>query len=245
MKLPLEKLLAGAIAVGVAGLMMATVFALQVPFGSANAQTMAIPPPAPEAGMQARVGIPAHSETIVFAGGCFWGVQGVFEHVNGVQRAVSGYIGGSAATARYYVVATGATGHAEAVQVTYDPAQVSYATLMQVFFSVVHDPTQLNRQGPDHGTQYRSAIFTTTPEQAQATRAYIAQLGRAGVFHAPIVTQVESGKRFYPAEAYHQDYLTLHPDEAYIRFNDLPKIGELKRLYPTLYRPRAVLVAAH
>ena len=245
LKLPSEKLLAGAIAVGAAALMLAAALSLRGPFGIAPAQATEIPPPAPVAGTQSRATPPVRSETVVFAGGCFWGVQGVFQHVNGVRRAESGYIGGSAATARYYTVGTGRTGHAEAVQVTYDPAQVSYATLMQVFFSVVHDPTQLDRQGPDRGTQYRSAIFTTTPEQARAARAYIAQLDQAGVFRAPIVTQVDSGKRFYPAEAYHQDYLTLHPDDAYIRYHDLPKLRELQRRYPALYRPRAVLVAAH
>ena len=245
MKVPMDRLLAGGFALGVAGLMTAAVFSLQGPLGLGSAQAREIPPPMATPGMQAPAMKPARSETVVFAGGCFWGVQGVFQHVTGVQRAVSGYSGGSAATARYYVVGTGSTGHAEAVQVTYDPAQVSYATLMQVFFSVVHDPTQLNRQGPDRGTQYRSAVFTTTPAQEQATRAYIAQLQKTHVFNAPIVTQVDRGKPFYPAEGYHQDYLTLHPDDAYIRFHDLPKLRELQRVFPALYRPRPVLVAGH
>ena len=245
MNVSMDKLLAGGFAVGAVAVMVAAVFSLQVPMGRADAQAREIPPPMAVPGMQAPAMQPARSETVVFAGGCFWGVQGVFQHVKGVQRAVSGYSGGGAATAHYYVVGSGATGHAESVQVTYDPSQVSYAKLMQVFFSVVHDPTQLNRQGPDRGTQYRSAVFTTTPAQEQATRAYIAQLQKAGVFGAPIVTEVYRGKAFYPAEGYHQDYLTLHPDDAYIRYHDLPKLRELQRVFPGLYRERAVLVARH
>ncbi|WP_429000368.1 peptide-methionine (S)-S-oxide reductase MsrA [Stenotrophomonas rhizophila] len=180
---------------------------------------------------------------VVFAGGCFWGVQGVFQHMTGVDNAVSGYIGGSAADASYPRVGSGSTGHAEAVQVTYDPAQVSYAQLMQVFFSVVHDPTQLNRQGPDRGPQYRSAVYTDDAAQRDATKAYIAQLQRARAYAAPVVTQVDGGKRFYPAEGYHQNYLTLHPESLYIRINDLPKVEALKRQYPALYRDKPRLVS--
>jgi peptide-methionine (S)-S-oxide reductase len=246
MKLTWEKLLAGMIALGIIGLATMGPVVMN-PLGVARAQAVTVPPPANTAPVaMSRAASPAKkSETVVFAGGCFWGVQGVFQHVKGVQRAVSGYAGGGAATAHYEIVSTGTTGHAEAVQVTFDPSRVSYDKLMQVFFSVAHDPTELNRQGPDSGTQYRSAIFTTTPEQLQSTRAYIAQLNKSGVFHAPIVTQVESGKPFYRAEDYHQDYLTLHPDAGYIRFNDLPKIEALKRLYPALYNPDPVLVASH
>lgn len=174
--------------------------------------------------------------TAVLAGGCFWGVQGVFQHVKGVQSAVSGYIGGSAADAHYARVSSGTTGHAEAVQVTYDPAQVSYAQLMQVFFSVVHDPTQLNRQGPDHGSQYRSAIYADDAGMRAASLAYIAQLQRSGVFPAPLATRVDGGKAFYVAEGYHQNYLALHPDALYVRINDLPKVEALRQQYPALYR---------
>lgn len=243
MKRLCEILFALAIALGITSLAVASVLTTD-PAGGSHAREIAVPP--------ATIGAPvpdtrssAHRETVVFAGGCFWGVQGVFQHVTGVQRAVSGYIGGDARTARYYVVATGATEHAEAVQVTFDPSQVSYAKLLQVFFSVVHDPTQLDRQGPDHGRQYRSAVFTTTPVQLNATRSYVAQLDKSGVFDSPVVTQVEFGKQFYPAEDYHQNYMTLHPNDAYIRFNDLPKVAALKRTYPAIYRPDPVLVAMH
>ena len=179
---------------------------------------------------------------MVFAGGCFWGVQGVFQHVKGVSNAVSGYIGGSAANARYERVSGGQTGHAEAVKIDYDPRQVSYGQLMQVFFSVAHDPTQLNRQGPDHGSQYRSAIFTDDARQQAASRAYIAQLGQAGSYRAPIVTQLVSGQRFYPAESYHQNYMTNYPQAAYIRYYDAPKLAALAKQFPALYRRDAVLV---
>ncbi len=182
-------------------------------------------------------------EVAVFAGGCFWGVQGVFQHVNGVIDAVSGYTGGSEANAQYEIVSTGRTGHAESVQVTFDPRRISYGTLLRIFFSVAHDPTELNYQGPDEGTQYRSAIFPTTPEQARIATAYIAQLDQAHVFPAPIVTQIENGKVFYPAEGYHQDYLTRHPDNPYIADYDLPKINALDRLFPDRYRADPVLVS--
>jgi len=183
------------------------------------------------------------TETAVLAGGCFWGVQGVYQHVRGVTSAVSGYAGGDMKSASYLIVSSGATAHAEAVKVTYDPRQISYAQILQVFFSVAHDPTQLNRQGPDHGTQYRSAIFPTTPEQAQVAQAYIAQLDKAHVWSQPIVTKIETGKAFFPAEDYHQDFLVRNPTYPYIVWNDLPKIEDLKRIFPAAYRPDPVLVA--
>ncbi len=184
------------------------------------------------------------SETAVLAGGCFWGVQGVFQHVEGVTRAVSGYTGGAASTAEYETVSSGRTGHAESVQITYDPHKITYGKLLQIYFSVAHNPTELNRQGPDSGTQYRSAIFPMNEEQAAAAKAYIDQLNAAHVFGAPIVTKIEPDRQFYPAEAYHQDFLTRNPTYPYIAYNDLPKIEQLKRLYPELYRDDPVLVAA-
>ncbi len=186
----------------------------------------------------------ATSEVAVFAGGCFWGVQGVFQHVDGVTSAVSGYTGGDKGTAEYETVSTGTTGHAESVRITYDPRKISYGRLLQIFFSVAHDPTELNRQGPDTGTQYRSAIFPTTVDQAGIAKAYIAQLDQAHVFNAAIVTRIEPDRTFYPAESYHQDYLTRNPTSPYIAYNDLPKIANLKQLYPQLYRANPVLVSA-
>ena len=186
----------------------------------------------------------ATSEVAVLAGGCFWGVQGVFQHVEGVTGAVSGYAGGGANTAHYEIVGSGTTGHAESVQVTFDPRRISYAHILQIYFSVAHDPTELNRQGPDTGSQYRSAIFPTNPQQTRIAEAYIAQLDQAHVFAAPIVTKIESGRSFYPAEDYHQDFLTRNPRYPYIVINDLPKIENLKRLFPDLYRATPVLVAA-
>jgi peptide-methionine (S)-S-oxide reductase len=176
------------------------------------------------------------SETAVFSGGCFWGVQAVFQHVKGVTDATSGYTGGNASTAEYEIVSTGSTGHAESVKVTFDPSKVSYGQLLKIFFSVAHDPTQLNRQGPDEGTQYRSMISYTSPEQKRIADAYIAQLDQAKVFHGRIVTQVVPLKAFYPAEAYHQNYATLHPDNPYIAINDLPKVAHLKQMFPQLYK---------
>jgi len=184
------------------------------------------------------------TETAVLSGGCFWGVQGVFQHVKGVTRAVSGYAGGNATTAQYETVSSGTTGHAESVQITYDPKLISYGQLLQIFFSVVHDPTQLNRQGPDTGTQYRSAIFPANATQQQVADRYIAQLNKAGVFHGPIVTKTDPLHGFYPAEAYHQDFLTLNPRYPYIVFKDLPKVSNLKRLFPDRYREKPVLVLA-
>jgi peptide-methionine (S)-S-oxide reductase len=183
------------------------------------------------------------SAVVVLAGGCFWGVQGVFQHVQGVTSAVSGYAGGDKRTAEYETVSSGRTGHAESVQVTFDPRRISYGRLLQIFFSVVHDPTQLNRQGPDTGTQYRSAIFPTTAEQADVAKAYIAQLDQAHVFKKPIVTRIEPDRTFYPAEGYHQDFLTRHPAYPYIAINDLPKVEALKRVWPDVFRAAPVLVA--
>ncbi|HWU19131.1 MAG TPA: peptide-methionine (S)-S-oxide reductase MsrA [Devosia sp.] len=180
--------------------------------------------------------------TAVFAGGCFWGVQGVFQHVVGVTNAVSGYSGGSAATATYEQTGTGTTGHAETVEITYDPSVVSYGQLLQIYFSVAHNPTQLNYQGPDHGTQYRSTIFPVTEEQANLAKAYIAELDSTGRFEGPIVTTIEPFQAFYPAEQYHQDFLTLNRTWPYIVVNDLPKIAALKSLFPDEYREDPVLV---
>ncbi len=240
MKIRMEKLVAGGVALAIAALTVTAVVSLDRPVMAAPASQVQIPAPAGRAALTQ----PGVSRAqVVFAGGCFWGVQGVFQHMKGVENAVSGYIGGSAADAVYERVGTGQTGHAEAVQVTYDPSQVSYAQLMQVFFSVAHDPTQLNRQGPDRGTQYRSAVYADDPAQRTATQAYIAQLDQAKVFPAKVVTQVEGGKPFHRAEGYHQNYLTLHPESLYIRINDLPKVQDLQRRYPALYREKPRLVA--
>ncbi|SRR5579885_26867 len=177
-----------------------------------------------------------HRETAVFAGGCFWGVDAVFKHVKGVTEVVSGYAGGSLPNPSYEQVSTGTTGYAESVEVTYDPSQVSYEQLLKVFFLVAHDPTELNRQGPDEGTQYRSAIFYTNQAQADAARKYIAQLEGRKLFSSPIVTQVVALGHFYAAEAYHQNFLALHPDNPYIVINDLPKLHRLQRACPDLYK---------
>jgi peptide-methionine (S)-S-oxide reductase len=194
--------------------------------------------PAPAMDAQASDG----TQTVVVAGGCFWGVQGVFQHTAGVVNAVSGYAGGSKATADYNMVSTGTTGHAESVQITYDPKKISYGKILQIFFSVAHDPTQLNRQGPDSGTQYRSAIFTTSNEQKKVADAYIAQLDAAKVYKRPIVTKVGPLEGFYQAEAYHQDYLTLHPTQPYIAYNDIPKIENLKKIFAENYVEQPTLV---
>ncbi|MCH8619460.1 peptide-methionine (S)-S-oxide reductase MsrA [Undibacterium sp. TS12] len=182
------------------------------------------------------------SETLLLAGGCFWGVQGVFQHVRGVSDAVSGYAGGNRDTAHYDKVGSGRTGHAETVQITYDPSQVSYGKLLQIFFSVAHDPTELNRQGPDTGTQYRSAIFPMNEMQRKIAQDYVDQLNQGKTFHHPVVTTIETFKGFYPAENYHQNFLTLHPDHGYIVVNDLPKVEALKRLFPAMYNTEPVLV---
>ena len=176
------------------------------------------------------------TETAVFAGGCFWGIQAVFQHTKGVTSAVSGYSGGWTNKPSYEMVGTGTTGHAESVQVTFDPARISYATLLKIFFSVAHDPTQLNRQGPDVGTQYRSSLFYMSDEQQKTAKAYIDELNKAHVFSKPIVTEVVKYKAFFPAEAYHQDYAELHPDEPYIAINDAPKVVNLHKQFPELYK---------
>jgi peptide-methionine (S)-S-oxide reductase len=201
--------------------------------------------PAPAVDEQAAAGAPtATSEIAVLAGGCFWGVQGVFQHVKGVTNAVSGYAGGEQRTAHYQMVGSGTTGHAESVRITFDPGKISYGRILQIYFSVAHDPTQLNRQGPDAGTEYRSAIFPTGPEQARIAEAYIAQLSQARVYNSAIVTKIEPARAFYAAEDYHQDYMTLHPTQPYIVYNDLPKLEDLKRLFPDTYRADPVLVAS-
>src|SRR3954451_8932402 len=193
-----------------------------------------------------QVDVPASQglQTAVFAGGCFWGVQAVFQHVQGVTQAVSGYAGGTSPNPTYEQVSSGSTGHAEAVRVTFDPARVSYATLLRIFFSVALDPTQVNRQGPDSGTQYRSELFVEGPEQARVARAYIAQLDAPHIFDKPIATRVDPMSAFYPAEAYHQDYLVRHPDQPYIAMNDMPKVEALRTLFPKLWRDAPATVGA-
>ena len=204
---------------------------------AAAQEGLALPAPAVDAAPSQ-----ASSAVMVLAGGCFWGVQGVFQHVKGVSNAVSGYAGGAQSTATYEQTNDGTTGHAESVQITFDPRQISYGQLLQVFFSVAHDPTQLNRQGPDTGTQYRSTIFPIDAEQAAVAKAYIAQLDRTHVFKKPIVTTIEMGRAFYTAEKYHQDFLVRNPRHPYIVYNDLPKVENLKRLFPSLFRATPVLV---
>ena len=206
-------------------------------YAQAAGETFIIPAPAvdePAGGQK--------SETAVFAGGCFWGVQGVFQHVKGVSKAVSGYAGGLAQTAHYEDVSNGDTGHAESVRVTFDPAQVSYGQLLQIYFSVIHDPTELNRQGPDSGTQYRSTVFAQSPEQHKVAQAYLGQLNASGVYSQPLVTTIEDHKEFYPAEDYHQDYLAQHPYSPYIAINDQPKVDNLAKVFADRFQPRAVLV---
>ena len=204
---------------------------LAVPSGAGEAG-LKLPDPAQDIAASKRPG----QQAAVFAGGCFWGVQAVFQHLNGVLSATSGYSGGEASSARYETVSGGRSGHAEAVRVVYDPAKISYGQLLKVFFSVAHDPTQLNRQGPDRGTQYRSAIFAADAEQEKTARAYVAQLDQAKAFPARIVTQIAPLSAFYPAEDYHQDYLRLHPNQPYIVINDLPKLAALKQRFPTFYK---------
>lgn len=200
----------------------------------AFAKTPVLPPPAIDSTKVQN----APAQTAVFAGGCFWGIQAVFQHVVGVTTAVSGYSGGDSKTADYRQVSSGETGHAESVQVTYDPAQITYGQLLQIFFSVAHDPTELNRQGPDEGTQYRSVIFYGNDEQQRIASAYIVQLDQAKVFPHRIVTEVTRLKAFYPAEAYHQDYAALHPNNPYILYNDAPKVDNLKQGFPALFKNR-------
>jgi peptide-methionine (S)-S-oxide reductase len=235
----LEAVLAGARSALCAALVLVTAsIALQT--ASAHAEgAHKLPPPQ----IDEPVG-QATSRTAVFAGGCFWGVQGVFQHVAGVSSAVSGYAGGDQSTAHYTLVGRSTTGHAESVQITYDPQTISYGRLLQIYFSVAHDPTELNRQGPDSGTQYRSAIFPASADQDRIAKAYIAQITQAQAFNAAIVTTIEPDRQFYPAEAYHQDFLSRNPTYPYIVINDLPKIADLQRLFPEAYRPDPILVAA-
>ena len=220
-------------------LLLASSFALRVlPLAAESAHS--VPPPA----LDTPANPQATSEVAILAGGCFWGVQGVFQHVQGVTSAVSGYAGGAADTAHYEMVGTNTTGHAESVRITFDPRRISYGQMLQIYFSVAHNPTELNRQGPDVGSQYRSAIFPTNPQQMRIAEAYIVQLNQAHVFDGAIVTKTEPGRDFYPAEDHHQDFMTRNPNYPYIVVNDLPKIDALKRLFPDLYHPTPVLVAA-
>jgi peptide-methionine (S)-S-oxide reductase len=215
-----------------------TITAFAVTPSRAAEDAVVIPPPALD--VQGSDGL----QTAVVAGGCFWGVQGVFQHTAGVINAVSGYAGGSKATAGYNLVSSGTTGHAESVEIKFDPKKISYGKILQIFFSVAHDPTQLNRQGPDTGPQYRSAIFTTSDELKKVADAYIAQLRATKVYNKAIVTKVGPLEAFYPAEAYHQDYLTLHPTQPYIAYNDLPKIENLKKLFAANYVEKPTLVSS-
>jgi peptide-methionine (S)-S-oxide reductase len=208
--------------------------------GAAQASERAYVIPAPAVDAQPS----GDKQTVVLAGGCFWGVQAVFQHTKGVTSAVSGYAGGDKSTAHYEIVGTGRTGHAESVAVTFDPHQVSLGKILQIYFSVAHNPTELNRQGPDSGTQYRSAIFYANDEQKKVAAAYVAQLDKAKVFPGPIVTQLEPLRGFYPAEDYHQDFAVLHPSYPYIVFNDLPKVDNLKRIFSAEYRDTPVTVMA-
>jgi peptide-methionine (S)-S-oxide reductase len=236
MSLPISRSQFNRLSLGAAVLGALAIAAFAVAPSLAAEDAVVIPPPAVDAKPSDAI------QTVVVSGGCFWGVQGVFQHTSGVVNAVSGYAGGSKATAQYETVSTGTTGHAESVQIKYDPKKISYGKLLQIFFSVAHDPTQLNRQGPDSGTQYRSAIFTTTEEQKQVTDAYIAQLNAAKVYSGPIVTKVGPLQGFYPAEAYHQDYLTLHPNQPYIAYNDIPKVENLKKIFAANYLDKPTLV---
>jgi peptide-methionine (S)-S-oxide reductase len=228
MKITWRRMLLGVAVAGLIGQVSA--------FSFGGEDAVLIPPPTLDEVTQ------AHSETAVFAGGCFWGVQGVFQHVKGVQKAVSGYAGGAANTAEYELVSEGDTGHAESVQVTFDPAQVSYGSLLQIYFSVAHNPTELNRQGPDSGPQYRSALFPVNADQQKVAQAYIAQLDAAHAYSKPIVTKLESYNGFYPAEDYHQDFLTEHPSYPYIVINDMPKVANLKQMFAQRYQEKPVLV---
>ncbi|BBK30408.1 peptide-methionine (S)-S-oxide reductase [Stella humosa] len=212
--------------------------------GASAEPARALPPPAiDQATIDQNASAEATSAVAVLAGGCFWGVQGVFQHVDGVSNAVSGYAGGTRETARYELIGTGRTGHAEAVRITYDPRRISYGRLLQIYFSVAHDPTEVDRQGPDEGPQYRSAIFPESAEQARIAAAYIAQLDATGILGAPIATKIEQYRPFYAAEDYHQDFMTKNPRHPYIVEHDLPKVDWLKRQFPDLYRDQPTLVA--
>jgi len=217
------------------GVILIALFALGLGWRWASAATHgSVPSPIIDSAVASQPG----QETVVLAGGCFWGVQAVFQHVKGVTNATSGYSGGSAKTAQYETVSDGNTGHAESVKITFDPSQVTYGQLLQVFFSVATDPTELNRQGPDTGSQYRSVIFYANDEQKRIAESYIAQLGQAKVFSRRIVTQVVPLKAFYPAEDYHQNYATLHPDNPYIAMNDAPKVEHLREEFPAMYKEK-------
>ena len=205
---------------------------------SAATATPAVPDATPKPVAKIQPADAKGKQTAVFAGGCFWGVEAVFEHVKGVSDVRSGYAGGSAKTAKYDAVGTGKTGHAEVVEVVFDPASVSYKDLLKVFFAVAHNPTELDRQGPDEGPQYRSAIFYASEEQKAVSQAYIGELTAAKTFSSPIVTKLEALEAFYVAERYHQDYLVQHPDEPYIRINDIPKVEDLKKQFPDMYVER-------
>ena len=234
----IKTLTAPIVAVGV-GLFVVGAAFLQVGGLSAGESAVEIPPPTLDPGDK-------HGalKTAILAGGCFWGVQAVFQHTDGVEMAVSGYAGGSVENPTYRQVTTGRTGHAESVAIRYDPEKISYGKILQIFFSVAHDPTQLNRQGPDIGTHYRSAIYTTTDEQKRVAEAYIEQLDGLGVYAKQIVTEVAPLETFYPAEAYHQDSATLHPNQPYIVFNDLPKLENMKTMFPDYWREEPKLVFA-
>ena len=223
----------------IAALAATALFIVLAPSSAPSAADDAQVIPAPAVDERAT---PSTSEVAVLAGGCFWGVQGVFQHTAGVVNAVSGYSGGNKDTADYNLVSTGRTGHAEAVEIKYDPKKISYGKILQIFFSVVHDPTQLNRQGPDTGTQYRSAIFYGNDEQKKVAEAYVAQLNAAKVYKKPIVTKIDKLDAFYAAEDYHQDYLTLHPNQPYIAFNDIPKVEALKKIFADNYTAKPTLV---
>jgi len=226
--------------VSLGSLLAALTIACTVGNVAAGETATALPKPAVDQPLASSPG----QETAVVAGGCFWGIQAVFQHVKGVISATSGYSGGAKATAEYEVVSTGTTNHAESVKIVFDPSKITYGQLLQVFFSVAHDPTELNFQGPDEGTSYRSEIFFASPGQEKTARAYIAQLDAAHVFAKPIVTRIEPLKGFYAAEGYHQDYLIHNPTQPYIVFNDLPKLAALKRVWPDYYRPDPVRLAS-
>ena len=224
----------------VAALLLIPLFGLTASLVQAAEPAVAIPPPTVDQAAPAN----GELQTAVLAGGCFWGMQAVYQHTKGVTQAVSGYAGGQKDTAHYEMVGTGRTGHAESVSVTFNPHEISYGKILQIYFSVAHNPTELNRQGPDSGSQYRSAIFYANDEQKRVAEAYIAELGKAHAFDEPIVTKLEPLSGFYPAEDYHQDFAVLHPDYPYIVFNDAPKVDNLKRLFAGLYRETPVTVMA-
>lgn len=232
---------ASAAPLGIAALLLLALGGLGLPTLHAE-PAQVIPAPATDETMSPAAA--SSSEVAVLAGGCFWGVQGVFQHVAGVTSAVSGYAGGIKRTAEYETVSSGETGHAESVKITFNPQQISFGRILQIYFSVAHDPTELNRQGPDYGSQYRSAIFAQSPEQAAVGKQYIDQLNAAHAFNGPIVTRIELNKPFFPAESYHQDYLVRNPTNPYIARNDAPKVSNLQRVFPELYRVNPVLVSA-